>query len=546
MNQLISLICFFMILMCYDLTKSQPNTIENDSDNNRTFFLDSDTLYFQYPNLILEMLGFKPKNSDTIKVSMPFDSIHAIDILKVFHVEMVDSTKFYTRFIKNANQRYIQIKFLKSDTILGSKRITIEKAGIYGNWIYFLIPILLIIIVVVVFRIKFWDNMRKHLKSKDGALFLKKVSDEIKPSIHESKLFKEINDNLSEISKNINRNYAQFLKKFDDFKFSNDRINNYEKTIIDKNNIIVELKNSIENNQQKLKNLEIEYNQFQHEHVEEIKSLNERIKDEIQRKEDLNEKYIRLEKNFSLLKSKQKNVLSHSLLISAIDKKKIERYKDVVKTILKLNQEVPRNILNQSFQNGELLKELNKTVINYFMGSLYSVSSFIDDLENILLNQRTINSDIIGKFGGSLSVGFDAFETDYKEIIFDNCVYGKVDKMLIGFQNILNLIYKIQISEADFNIYRNMCEQLKNSEDELIVILKLGGFEPYRISLFEELNVQKAHYIENTGGLSLQEKFPYYVKKSDQKDLIIQITQWAYKNNGGLWKNRKALVKISQ
>ena len=535
-----------MILMCYDLTKSQPNTIENDSDNNRTFFLDSDTLYFQYPNLILEMLGFKPKNSDTIKVSMPFDSIHAIDILKVFHVEMVDSTKFYTRFIKNANQRYIQIKFLKSDTILGSKRITIEKAGIYGNWIYFLIPILLIIIVVVVFRIKFWDNMRKHLKSKDGALFLKKVSDEIKPSIHESKLFKEINDNLSEISKNINRNYAQFLKKFDDFKFSNDRINNYEKTIIDKNNIIVELKNSIENNQQKLKNLEIEYNQFQHEHVEEIKSLNERIKDEIQRKEDLNEKYIRLEKNFSLLKSKQKNVLSHSLLISAIDKKKIERYKDVVKTILKLNQEVPRNILNQSFQNGELLKELNKTVINYFMGSLYSVSSFIDDLENILLNQRTINSDIIGKFGGSLSVGFDAFETDYKEIIFDNCVYGKVDKMLIGFQNILNLIYKIQISEADFNIYRNMCEQLKNSEDELIVILKLGGFEPYRISLFEELNVQKAHYIENTGGLSLQEKFPYYVKKSDQKDLIIQITQWAYKNNGGLWKNRKALVKISQ
>ena len=120
-----------------------------------------------------------------------------------------------------------------------------------------------------------------------------------------------------------------------------------------------------------------------------------------------------------------------------------------------------------------------------------------------------------------------------------------MDKILIGFKTIYGIQYQLEISDEDLNQFGRMVDRIKSLEKDLSLKLKLGGFEPYPIDLFEELNVQKASYIEKIGGLSLKEKFPHYEKKLGQRDLILEITQWAYKRDGGLWKNRKALVKIS-
>jgi len=527
---------------------------------NRNIVFGPDFIYFRYPNPILAIIGYKPITKDTIAVEHPFDSLSIADPQSAFQIIKADSHKIFINLDRNAKQTTLPITFYNQGYTLGVKNIQIKIAGYYGNWLYLVVAIILIFIILV---LVFWNILKlfllKHYSDfRDiyNSLFSKRDARE-KPEDVEEKIeiksvaamgvdsIKVIEENLRQIAQVIEKNNNRVISKIEELQLSQEKMTNYEMKINEKDNTIKKLTQDIEVSQQKFNIVESEHKQFQKSVHEKINALNATIKAVTQEKNDLQEKYKKLENDFQLFRSRQSEMSANSLQITAVDKKKIDRYKETCKSIIKTINEAPLIVLGQSFGNPKIMSLLNQIFLGQYMGNFEDLSKIRDDLENILLYQRTDNDMIKDKFSGALTIGFEEFDQKYREIIFDNCVYGKVDKMLIGFKMIYCIKYQLEMSAEDLNQFDKMSDRIKSLENELMLNLRLGGFEPYSISLLEELNIQKATYIENIGGLSLKEKYPYYEKMPEQRDLILQITQWAYKKDGGLWKNRKALVKIS-
>lgn len=560
-NKITLLFLFYFILICTNMALcSNIDLTAADDSTNRKIVFASDSTNFQIPNPILAIIGYKPTTNDTIAVEHAFDSSSIADPKGVFHIWIVDSNKIVIELDKNTKQKILPITFYNRGDTLGVKNIKIKMSRSYGNWLYIVIAIILIFALVMfvfwkklkLFLLRLYNKYKGNLKS----LFSKSDARE-KPEDREDKIeikrvaamgddsIKVIEENLSLIAQAIEKNNKSVINKIEELKLSEEKRTNYEIKINEKDNNIKKITHDLEGSQQKLNVIESKYQQFQKSVQEKIDSLNEAIKTVTQEKVDFQEKYKKLETDFQLYRSRQSEMSANSLQITAVDKKKMDRYKETCKSIIKMINEVPPIVLGQNFGNPKIMNLLNQTFLGQYLGNFGDLLKIRDDIENILLYQRTDNSLIRDKFPGALTVGFEEFDPKYREIIFDNCIYGKVDKMLIGFRMIYGIQYQLKMSAEDLSQFEKMCDRIKSLENELILNLKLGGFEPYPISLFEELNVQKASYIENIGGLSLKEKYPYFEKKPDQRDLILEITQWTYKKDGGLWKNRKALVKIS-
>lgn len=529
--------------------------------------ISSDIFNFKFPNSILLLLGYKPLRVDTIILSVPIDSISTAVEPIGYKLELKDSTRLCCilendniQGIRSEKGRGIIVNFFKKNTL--EKKTIYLQATTYGNWIFWLlIPIVVIIALAIIFRKVILSNLKissnfiyqtlsSLFKIKEKQKSLSVVENDVytgdkKLKISINKLIGGIQKDSSKILNAISDSNKEIMSKLEELKSSKAKETDFERRIIEKEKEIERKNIELKNANQLKENLENEIKRLKAFQVDELRELNKKINEINKEKAENLERYQNLQNDYNLLKSYQNELSETSIKITSIDKKKMERYKEVFRVILKLSHDVPQYILNLSFSNANLISELNKIIMNNFIGNYEDVFRFRDDNENILAYQRTESDKVRDKFPSILTIEFEEFDHKYRELIFDNCISGKVDKIFIGLQLIYGLKYAIQVSPDDLNKYDKMCDQMKSLEHELVLNLKLGGFEPFSISLFEELNIQKSSYIENIGGLSLKEKFPFYEKRPEQRNLILDIVQWAYKKDSGLWKNRKALVKIS-
>ncbi len=557
MNMILFLILFELFSATEALSIYETrNPIQQDTLSNKVDSLKinirRNTFYFKFPNAVLKILGHQPIKIDSIILSLPVDSIKPNIEPIGYQLELKDSTKLYCTIksdniqgLQSKNGRAIRISFFKDNQKI--EKIFWLKASQSGNWIYWILVFLALVIIIFTFRKVIFSRVIKSSDFIYKKLFsiLNKKEKYKEIIISKDKSLVAIQEELLKISKAISANHKDILNRFQQINLLSAKYNDIDKILIEKDKELERKNIDLANANQLKTNLELEIWKLKDNHEKELKALNDKIDKITRENEDISDRYQKIQKDYDLLKSVQNELVSSSIKITSIDARKLERYREVFRAIIKLSNDVSRDVLNLSFNNLNISNILSKIIANNFMINLEDIFRLRDDNEKIINYQRTENNLIRDQFPTILEVGFEDFDQKYSEIIFNNCISGKVDKMLIGLQSIYGLRYQIQISDDDSNKYDKMCAQFKSLENDFILKLKIGGFEPFQINLFDELSIQKTSFIETIGGLSLKEKFPFYEKKQNQRDLILEIAQWAYKKNGGLWKNKKALVKIS-
>ncbi|MBD3342016.1 MAG: hypothetical protein GF353_23150 [Candidatus Lokiarchaeota archaeon] len=542
-----------LILFSYSFSLTEKDSMVSVVDSSAIieFVAPSDTFTFIEPVPILAKLGFKHKIKDTIFVSPPFDSIDK-KAPSFIRIDKIDSTNIVCEILESGKFTQGKVSVVIFRNNIPEEKTFFIASKEYGKSLIFLfVGVILILIMLLIFTIGYIRNDNINRRTKE--FFKKFLSihrsqkdfDETTTSLNRDNSLEAINQNIFNLDKSIKQSNKDLLAKFDELKILNDERSALQIQIHEKEIKISQLQERLEETQTQKASFDAEKRQLIKDYNERLNELKEKI-DRISAEKQLEtEKYEKLVQEHKQLKRQQHEISTNSLAINNIDKNKLERYKEVCKSIIKMNKDISKILLRQRFENINLIYRMNKISLDYFTLSHEEVAKILDSIESILIYQRTDNSWIVDKFTGSSSVEFENFDPVFKEIMFDYCIEGKVDNILIGFQEIYAAQHKIAIAENDNDVYDKLLDQIKNIEKEFTLTLKFGNFEPYSINLFEELTVQKGKYIEAIGGVDINEIFPNFDINENQHDLILKVTQWAYKKDGGVWKNQKALVKIS-